>query len=95
MPPHRSPSASILWNVDFDPRFARAENGKRRFDTGSSGMIHNFNREYGSTPALALRADAFLPTGPDSKEVGFRLRATTTNHILARRQSHLNLDLRR
>jgi len=82
-------------SVDFDPRFAREESGARRFDSGDIGIgvFHNFNREYGSTPAFALRADAYLPTGRDSSGVDFRLRAIATKHIFARSQLHLNLDL--
>lgn len=83
------------FSLDFDPRFAREENGKRHFDSGNIGLgvFHNFNREYGSTPALALRADAYLPTGRNSSGVDFRLRAIATKHIFARSQLHLNFDL--
>ena len=83
-------------SLDFDPRFAREENGTRRFDSGDIGIgvFHNFNREFGSTPALALRADAYLPTGRNSSGVDFRLRAIASKHVFARSQLHLNLDLR-
>ena len=83
-------------SLGFDPRFAREESGSRRFDSGDIGIgvFHNFNREYESTPALALRADAYLPTNRDSSGVDFRLRAIATKHIFARSQLHLNLHLR-
>ncbi len=36
-----------------------------RFDVGDIGLgvLRNFNREYGSTPAYSVRADVFLPRG--------------------------------
>lgn len=83
-------------SLDFDPSYASEEGGTRRFDTGDIGVgvFHNFNREYGNTPALSLRADAFLPTGRDSSGVDFRLRAIASRQFLARSRLHLNLDFK-
>lgn len=82
-------------NVGIDPSFARQNGGKRRFDVGdlSLGVLHNFNREYGSTPAFGVRADAFLPTGRDSKGVDFRLRGIASRSFRQFARLHLNLDL--
>lgn len=82
-------------SLDFHPRYAGDENGKRRFDAGDVGVgiFHNFNREYGSTPALAVRADASLPTGRGSRGVDFRLRGIATKQFRQYGRLHLNLDL--
>ncbi len=64
-------------NIGFDPSIGgRAESRNTGFSFGdvSMGVLHNFNRQYGKTPALALRGDAFFPTGRGSQGVGFRLR---------------------
>lgn len=82
------------FSLDFDPSYA-AENGeRRRFDAGDIGVgvFHNFNREHGSTPALALRADAFLPTGRDARGVDFRVRGIATRQFGQYGRVHLNLD---
>ena len=80
--------------VDFDPRYATG-NGVRRGDFGDVGVnfLHNFNREYGTVPALSLRADAYLPTGRDSRGVDFRLRGIASRHFRQYDRLHLNLDL--
>ena len=82
------------FSLDFDPKFASEDGARRRFDSGDIGVgvFHNFNREYGSTPALSLRADAFLPTGRNSRGVDFRLRGIASRQFGARGKLHLNLD---
>ena len=81
-------------SLDFDPSYAANEGERRRFDAGDIGVgvFHNFNREHGSTPALALRADAILPTGRDSRGVDFRLRGIATKQFGQYGRLHLNLD---
>lgn len=82
------------FSLDFDPKFASRDGEKRRFDIGdvAVGIFRNFNREYGSTPALSLRADAFLPTGRDSNGVDFRLRGIASKQFGTRGKLHLNMD---
>lgn len=82
-------------SLDFDPSYSAGSNGKRRFDAGDLGVgiFHNFNREYGNTPAFSVRADAYLPTGRDSKGVDYRLRAIASKRVRQYDRLHLNLDL--
>lgn len=82
-------------NIGLDPSFARQNGGRRRFDAGdlSVGVLHNFNREYGNTPAFGVRADAYLPTGRDSRGVDFRLRGIASKSFRQYARVHLNLDL--
>ena len=82
-------------SIDMHPHWASEDNGKRRFDRGDVGIgvFHNFNREHGNTPALALRADAYLPTGRDSEGVDYRLRAIATKQVRQYGRLHVNLDL--
>jgi len=77
----------------FDPRYA--QDGGRRFDVGDTGIgvFHNFNREFGNTPAFAVRADAFLPTGRDSRGLDWRLRGIASRQLRQYDRLHLNLDL--
>jgi hypothetical protein len=65
------------------------------FDVGdvSLGVFHNFNREFGNTPALALRGDVFLPSGFGSRGADFRLRGIASKHAGQYGRVHLNLDL--
>ena len=81
-------------SLDFDPSYMSEDDESRRFDFGDIGVgvFHNFNREYGSTPALSIRADAYLPTGRDSNGVDFRLRGIASKQFGARGRLHLNLD---
>lgn len=80
--------------VDLDPRYT-TESGMRRGDVGDVGVsyLHNFNREYGNVPAFAVRADAYLPTGRDSRGVDFRLRGIASRQFRQYDRLHLNLDL--
>jgi hypothetical protein len=73
----------------------RTESAETSFDAGDVrlGLFHNFNREHGSTPAFALRGDVFLPTGRDSRGVGFRLRGIMSRTARQYDRFHLNLDL--
>ena len=65
-----------------------------RFASGVSlGLFHNFNREYGGTPALSLRGDVFLPTGRDSDSVEFRVRGIASKHVSQHGRLHVNADL--
>lgn len=82
-------------SLDFDPAYVSEDGEKRRFDVGDVGigLFHNFNREVGGTPALALRADAYLPTGRDSSGLDYRLRAIASKQGRQYDRLHLNLDL--
>ncbi len=82
-------------SIDMHPHWASEDDGKRRFDKGDIGIgvFHNFNREHGNTPALALRADVYLPTGRGSEGVDYRLRAIATKQVRQYGRLHLNLDL--
>jgi len=83
-------------NIGIDPSVGgRANREDTRFDPGnvSVGVFHNFNREYGNTPAFAVRADASLPTGRNSRGVDFRLRGIASKTIGQYDRLHLNLDL--
>ncbi|MBH8566412.1 transporter [Nostoc sp. CENA67] len=83
-------------NIGIDPSVGgRADSNDTRFDPGniSVGVFHNFNREYNNTPAFAVRADAYFPTGRDSKGVDFRLRGIASKTVGQYDRLHLNLDL--
>lgn len=83
-------------NIGIDPSVGgRADTDDTRFDPGnvSVGVFHNFNREYDNTPAFAVRADASLPTGRDSRGVDFRLRGIASKTIGQYDRLHLNADL--
>jgi hypothetical protein len=83
-------------SIGIDPRVGgRAGNDDTRFDPGnlSVGVFHNFNREYGNTPAFAVRADAEFPTGRDSQGVDFRLRGIASKTVGQYDRLHLNVDL--
>jgi hypothetical protein len=83
-------------NIGIDPSVGgRADKEDTRFDPGnvSVGVFHNFNREYNNTPAFAVRADAYLPTGQDSRGVDFRLRGIASKTVGQYDRLHLNLDL--
>lgn len=73
----------------------RADSDHHGFDFGNTslGVFHNFNREFGNTPALSLRADAFLPTGRGARGVDFRLRGIASKQAGRYGRLHLNLDL--
>lgn len=83
-------------SVAFDPSFGGRAGGTSdaRADLGDIGVgvFHNFNREYGRTPALSVRGDAFLPTGRDSRGVNFRLRAIASRSFRQYARLHLNVD---
>ncbi|HEX8234983.1 MAG TPA: hypothetical protein VF600_03420 [Abditibacteriaceae bacterium] len=82
-------------SFDFDPRYSSEGNEKRRFDTGDVGvgLFHNFNREHGNIPALSLRADAYLPTGRNSRGIDLRVRGIASRQLRGNNRLHLNLDL--
>jgi hypothetical protein len=83
-------------NIGIDPSVGgRADKDDTRFDPGnvSVGVFHNFNREYNNTPAFAVRADAYFPTGRDSQGVDFRLRGIASKTVGQYDRLHLNLDL--
>jgi hypothetical protein len=82
-------------SLNFDPRYGSEDDGRRRFDAGAVGvgLFHNLNREHGKTPAFSLRADAYLPTGRDTRGVDFRLRGIASRQLRGYSRLHLNLDL--
>ncbi len=87
-------------SLDFDPKYVSengggAPSGSERGDFGDVGIgvFHNFNREYGKTPAFSVRADAFLPTGRDSRGVDFRVRGIASKQFRQYDRLHLNVDL--
>lgn len=81
--------------VSLNPALAASGSGKRQAEFGDVGLglFHNFNREFGNTPAFSLRADATLPTGRASAGFDFRLRAIASRHFRQYGKLHLNLDL--
>jgi hypothetical protein len=83
-------------SVGFDPSLGgRAGEDSTAFDFGdvSLGLFHNFNRQYGRTPAFSVRGDLFFPTGREAQGVGFRLRGIATKQAGQYGQLHLNVDL--
>jgi hypothetical protein len=83
-------------SIGFDPSIGgRADTEDTDFDFGdvSVGLFHNFNREIGNTPAIAVRGDVFLPTGRDSDSVGVRLRGIASKTVRQYSRLHLNVDL--
>lgn len=80
------------WIVGIDPTFGGPDD---RFDVGdvNLGVFHNFNREFGNTPAFSVRADAYLPSGRGSQGVGFRLRGIASKQATRYGRVHLNVDL--
>ena len=84
------------FSVGFEPEIGgRADADDTGFDLGnvSLGLFHNLNREYGSTPAFALRGDVYLPTGRDAHGVEFRLRGIASKHVSQHGRLHVNADL--
>jgi hypothetical protein len=81
------------FSLDFHPQLEH-KNGTSRFDAGDVGIgvFHNFNREFGNTPALSLRADASLPTGRDARGVDLRLRGIASRQFRQYGRLHLNFD---
>jgi hypothetical protein len=83
-------------SIGIDPVVGgRADSEDTDFDPGdlSVGIFHNFNREYDNTPAFAIRADTYFPTGDDSEGVDFRLRGIASKTVGQYDRLHLNLDL--
>ncbi len=83
-------------SIGFAPAIGGQERGSwSGVDPGdvSVGLFHNFNREHGRTPALALRADLAAPTGDGSRGVAFRLRGIASRQADQYGRVHLNLDL--
>lgn len=84
-------------NIGIDPSIGEEEDTDyTRFDPGdvSVGVLHNFNREYGNTPAFAVRADAYFPTGRGSQGVDFRLRGIASKTVGQYDRLHMNVDLK-
>lgn len=82
-------------SLDFNPSLgARSGSGDRGFDLGDVGVgiQRNLNRETLSRPAFGLRADAYLPTGRDSRGVGFRFRGIMSRTFNQYSRFHVNLD---
>jgi hypothetical protein len=83
-------------SVGFEPAVGgRAGDRETRADLGdvSLGLFHNFNREYGSTPALSVRGDVLLPTGRNSQGAAVRVRGIASKQAGRHGRVHLNLDL--
>jgi hypothetical protein len=82
--------------IGFDPSFGgRAEGRDTRpsFGDTSLGVFRSINRETERLPALAVRADAFFPSGRHSQGVGMRLRGIASRHLDQYGRLHLNIDL--
>lgn len=82
--------------LGFEPSIGgRADDRETRFDFGdvSVGYFHNFNRQYGNTPAFSIRADAFAPSGRDSQGLGIRVRGIASRQAGQYGRLHLNVDL--
>lgn len=82
--------------VGLQPSFGgRAGSRDTRPDPGdvSLGFFHNFRREHGPHPALALRADVAAPTGHGSRGAAFRLRGIASRQAGRYGRFHVNADL--
>ncbi len=71
---------------------ADSDDTRADLDEVGVGLFHNFNREYGSTPAFALRGDVFFPTGRGGGGTEYRLRGILTKSVRQYDRLHLNLD---
>jgi hypothetical protein len=73
----------------------RSDSERTSFDVGDVTLsaFHNFNREVNGTPAFSVRGDLFLPSGRDSRGVGFRVRGILSRKAGQYGRLHLNLDL--
>lgn len=83
-------------SIGLDPVVGgRSGTDRTGFDVGdlTLGALHQFHREYGRTPAFALRADAALPTGRGSRGADFRLRGIWSKTVNQYDRLHLNVDL--
>lgn len=83
-------------SIGFEPSIGgRAGSRRTSFDPGdiSVGLLHNFNRQHGGTPAFSLRGDVFAPTGRGSRGAAFRLRGIAARQAGQYGRAHLNLDL--
>ncbi len=83
-------------SVGFEPSLGgRSDQRSTAFSFGdvSLGVLHNFNRQVKNTPALALRADVFAPTGRGSRGTAFRVRGIMSRQADQYGRLHLNLDL--
>jgi hypothetical protein len=83
-------------NIGIHPSIGgRTDSEDTDFDIGdvSVGVFHNFNREYNNTPAFAVRADTYFPTGRDSRGVDFRLRGIASKTVGQYDRLHFNVDL--
>lgn len=56
------------------------------------GVFHNFNREYGGTPAFAVRGDVLFPVGGGAGGTEYRLRGIASKAARQYDRWHLNLD---
>ncbi|MBC8142464.1 MAG: hypothetical protein H7Y38_13600 [Armatimonadetes bacterium] len=83
------------FSLDLDSSVgARGGSGDKRFDVGNVGLgvFHNFNRETLTTPAYAVRADAYLPTGRGTRGVALRLRGVMSRTFQQYNRVHVNVD---
>lgn len=83
------------FSVDVDPSFGvRAGSDDTRANIGDIGfgLQHNFNRETLKSPALGIRADAYLPTGRGSQGLGIRLRGILSRTLRQYDRYHVNVD---
>ena len=83
------------FSIDFDPSLgARSGSGDQQFTLGNVGLgvFHNFNRETLKTPAYAVRADVYLPTGRGARGAGLRLRGIMRRTFNQYSRFHLNVD---
>jgi len=83
-------------SIGFEPSIGgRAGGADTSFDPGnvSLGLFHNFNRQYGNTPAFSLRGDVFFPTGRHAQGTAFRLRGIASRQAGQYGRLHLNVDL--
>jgi hypothetical protein len=82
--------------VGLDPAIGGRAGGDddTRFDIGdvSLGVFHNVNREYGNTPAFAVRGDIALPTGRDARGATIRVRGIWSRGFQQYARLHLNVD---
>ena len=81
-------------SVDVDASLggrAGSDETRADLDEVGIGVFHNFNREYGGTPAFALRGDVLFPVnGGGGTE--YRLRGIASKAARQYDRWHLNLD---
>ncbi len=72
----------------------RAGSLEKGFKVDALGLnvLHNFNREYGRTPAYSLRGDVSLPNEEGQDGAVIRLRGIASRALVQYDRIHLNLD---